>query len=71
MKPGWEAAKTGTGMVPTDLPEGKDALGGVIAKLNVKIREECAKDPNGEKCEFYQKFRDKLVDIYNSIEDKD
>ena len=68
LKPWWEALKAGTGIVPTDLPGGKAALGGVITQVNKKIREECSKG-NTEKCEFYQDLRDKLVRIYQNMKD--
>jgi hypothetical protein len=70
LKPWWEAAKAGTGMVPTDLPGGKDALGAIIARLNVKIREEMAKGHDKE-AEFYEDFKKRLQDIYNSMPDKE
>lgn len=66
VKPWWEGAKTGTGIVPTDVPEGKDALGVTIAKLNVKIREEMANGHDKE-AEFYEKLKKKLTDVYNSM----
>ena len=70
LEPWWEAVKAGTGIVPTDLPGGKDALGVIIAKLNVKIREEMAKGHDKE-AEFYEQLKKKLTDIYNSMEDKE
>ena len=61
MEPWWEAAKAGTGIVPTDLPGGKDALGLVIAKLNVEIRKEMAAG-HDKKAEFYEDFKEKLAE---------
>jgi hypothetical protein len=69
LEPWWEALKAGTGIVPTDLPGGKDALGLVIAKLNVEIRKEMAKG-NDKKAEFYEDFKKKLQEVYNNMPDK-
>jgi hypothetical protein len=66
VKPWWEGAKTGTGIVPTDVPEGKDALGVVIARLNKLITDEMAKGHDKE-AEFYEKLKKKLTDVYNSL----
>lgn len=38
--------------------------------MNNKIIEECIKG-NEEKCEFYEKLKEKLQKIYNSMPDKD
>ena len=62
--------KAGTGIVPSKLPGGKDALGAIIARLNVKIREEMANGHDKE-AEFYENLKKRLQDIYNSMEDKD
>lgn len=69
LKPWWEALKTGTGAVPTDLPGGKDSLGAIIARLNVKIRDEMAKGHDNE-AEFYEKLKKRLQGIYNSMSDE-
>jgi hypothetical protein len=69
LEPWWEAAKAGTGIVPTDLPGGKDALGLVIAKLNVEIRKEMAAG-HDKKAEFYEDLKEKLQKIYNNMPDK-
>jgi len=68
VKPVWEGVKTGTGMVPTDLPGGKDALGGIIARLNKKIADDMA---NGKDTQCYEDLRDVLVKIFNSMKDED
>ena len=70
LKPLWEALKAGTGIVPTDLPGGKAALGGLMAYLNVKIRKEMANGHEKE-AEHYEQLKKKLQDIYNSLEDKE
>ena len=70
LEPWWEAVKAGTGIVPSKLPGGKDALGAIIARLNVKIREEMANGHDKE-AEFYENLKKRLQDIYNSMEDKD
>jgi hypothetical protein len=68
LKPWWEAAKAST-VTFGDLPGGKDALGGVIARLNVEIRNAMI-NGNEEKREFYEKLKKKLTDIYNSMPDE-
>jgi hypothetical protein len=69
LEPWWEAVKAGTGIVPTDLPGGKDELGAIIARLNVKIREAMI-NGNEKDQEFYEQLKKKLTDIYNSMKDK-
>jgi hypothetical protein len=70
LEPYWEAVKYAvTGSEVSNLPPGKDALGAIIARLNVKIREEAIKG-NEKEQEFYEKLKKKLTDIYNSMEDK-
>jgi hypothetical protein len=70
LEPWWEAVKAGTGIVPSKLPGGKDALGGIIAKVNVEIRRAMI-DGDEKKQEFYEKLKKKLTDIYNSMPDKE
>jgi hypothetical protein len=67
VKPVWEGVKTGTGMVPTDLPGGKDVLGGIIARLNKKIADDMA---HGKDTQCYEDLRDVLVKIFNSMKDE-
>jgi hypothetical protein len=71
VKPWWEGAKTGTGMVPTDLPGGKGALGLIIARVDRKISEVCNTAGKEEECKFYEKLRDKLANLHQNMRDEE
>jgi hypothetical protein len=65
-RPVWEAAKAGTGIVPSDIPDGKAGLGLVIQRLNKKITDDMA---NGKDTEWYEHRRDELTKVYNGLKD--
>jgi hypothetical protein len=72
LKPWWEATKYAVdgSEFAGALPGGKDSLGLIIQRLNKKIIEECSKGSQ-EKCEFYEKLRDKLTNIYQNMRDQE
>lgn len=68
LKPWWQAVQyVVTGSEFANLPSGKDTLGGIIARVNKKITEECAKAGREKECEFYEELRDKLTKVYNNL----
>lgn len=68
LKPWWQAVQyVVTGSEFTSLPSGKDTLGGIIARVNKKITEECGKAGREKECEFYEELRDKLTKVYQNL----
>lgn len=67
LEPWWEAAKyIVPGIVPTSLPDGKDALGLVLRRLRDLIQVEMRKG-NWDKVEEYEKLHRELSDLYRRL----